>query len=185
MNATTRKTYDELWEGEDTTRYNALVAMIALLEKPVDWAYEVWDDLVAKCSDKDNHVRARATQLLSGLAKSDPEVRIVKALPSIVLVTHDKMFVTARHTIQAMWKIGLGSPKARKALLSAYATRFEDSVADKQCKMIRSDISIGLRRLFDESGDVTVKKTALALIETEPDAAYKKKYLGAWRGVAA
>ncbi|WP_349774455.1 hypothetical protein [Mesobacillus maritimus] len=42
-------------------------------KEPVNWAYEVWNQLVTELTDKDAHKRSRAAQFLSQLAISDPE----------------------------------------------------------------------------------------------------------------
>ena len=39
--------------------------------------------------------------------KSDPENRILKDFDAVYNVTFDKRFVTARHCLQALWKIGV------------------------------------------------------------------------------
>jgi len=71
----------------------------------VDWAYEVWDDLIEMLSDKDNHVRAIGAQVLCNLARSDPKGRMLKDFEKLLVVTRDERFVTARHTFQAIWKV--------------------------------------------------------------------------------
>jgi|GEM_PF-2245318 len=39
--------------------------------------------------------------------KSDPDGRIVRDFPAIWQVTKDEKFVTFRHSMQAVWKVGL------------------------------------------------------------------------------
>ena len=43
------------------------------------------------------------------------------------------------------------------------------------------DIVVDLRQLYDAVKDPQVKEIALALIATEPDVKYQKKYAGVWR----
>ena len=45
--------------------------IIAITSRPVIWANDVWDEVVAKLTDIDNHNRAIAAQVLCNLAKSD------------------------------------------------------------------------------------------------------------------
>jgi hypothetical protein len=56
-----------------------------------------------------------------------------------------------------------------------------DSITEKNGTLIRYDISQSLHRLYDAVKDETVRAKALALIETEADRKYRKKYAGLWR----
>ena len=46
--------------------------------------------------------------MLANLTKSDPEKRILKDFDALLSVTKDERFVTARHTMQSIWKVALG-----------------------------------------------------------------------------
>ena len=50
--------------------------LLANTNEPVDWAYEIWGPIVETLTDQDNRRRAIAAQVLSNLAKSDPENRM-------------------------------------------------------------------------------------------------------------
>lgn len=162
--------------------YDEWSRLIAMSAKPVTWAYEVWDVLVEGLTDSDNHRRTLAAQILSNLAASDPKKRILKDLDRIMAVTHDERFVTARHTLQAVWRIGLAGRKQREAIVERLVKRFAEAEVEKNGKLVRYDIAVALRQLFDGSEDPRVKATAIRLIDTETDAKYRKKYLTAWRG---
>lgn len=149
-------------------------------EKPVDWAYEVWDQFVEGLRHKDNHVRAISAQILAHLAKSDPENRMQKDFPALMAVTKDEKFVTARHTLQSIWEVGV-EKKMQKIVVEALARRFKDCITEKNWTLIRYDIIQDLHNLYSEVKDETVKETALELIETEEDGKYKKKYASVWR----
>ncbi len=149
-------------------------------EKHVDWAYEIWDQLVEGLRHKDNHVRAISAQILANLAKSDPQGRMQKDFPALMNVTRDEKFVTARHTLQSIWKVG-AEKKMQQILVEALASRFKDCVIEKNWTLIRYDIIQDLRNLYDEVKDETIKQKALELIETEEDAKYKKKYASVWK----
>ena len=97
MNATLRASLDNLWSDDRALQNQAFLSVIKLTGHPVDWAYEVWDELLANLSHKDNHNRAIAAQVLCNLAKSDPGNRMLKDLPRLLAVTRDERFVTARH----------------------------------------------------------------------------------------
>jgi hypothetical protein len=125
--------------------------------------------------------RTRAAQLLAGLAKSDPKQRMLKDFDAVMAVTRDEKFVTARHALQAAWKVGLAGKKHQVPVVDRMGKRFEECAAEKNCSLIRYDIEVGLRKLYDAAGDENIRKTALALIETEPDLKYRKKYARVWK----
>jgi hypothetical protein len=85
-------------------------------------------------------------------------------------VTGDKMFVTARHTLQAVWKVGAAGEKQRALVLDRLGRWFKDCVSHKNCTLIRYDIVVDLRQLYDAVKDERVKELALALIATARDA---------------
>jgi len=169
--------------ADGDTRYAAYTAIVETTDRPVKWAYEAWDDLVSDLQHNDNHVRTIAAQVLCKLAKSDPKGRIFKDFDRLLTVTRDPKFVTARHTLQALWQVGAVSPKHQKLVLDRLSARFVDSAADKNCTLIRYDIIDSLRKLYDATASDKIKAAALALIETEPDLKYRKKYNTRWKNV--
>ena len=181
MDAKTRTTFETLHTGDAEAQYAAFDALVKATDEPVHWAYEVWDELVADLRHKDPHWRARATQLLCGLAKSDPKGRMLKDFDAVMAVTRDEKFVTARHTLQAAWKVGLAGKKQQKLVVDRLAARFADCEKEKNCTLIRYDIMVDLRQLYDAVKDERIKTKALALMETEPDPKYRKKYGTQWR----
>jgi hypothetical protein len=148
-------------------------------EKPVDWAYEAWDQFVEGLRHRDNHVRAISAQILASLAKSDPENRMQKDFPALMAVTKDEKFVTARHALQSIWKVG-AEPKMQKTVAEALAKWFRDCITEKNWTLIRYDIIQDLRNLYDQVKDEKIKENAVALIESEEDTKYKKKYASVW-----
>jgi len=73
------RTHLENIRSEDGQLQNkAYFALMDATEKPVDWAYDIWDELVDGLTHNDNHVRAISSQILTHLAKSDPKGRIFK-----------------------------------------------------------------------------------------------------------
>jgi len=181
MDSKTRKHLDNLRSEERELQNQAFFYILKATENPVDWAYEVWDELVEGLHHKDNHVRAISAQVLCSLAKSDPKNRMQKDLPALMAVTKDDRFVTARHCLQSLWKVGAAGKKMRSILVDALAERFRDCAAEKNCTLIRYDIIQGLRNLYDEVRDEKVKEKALELIETEEDVKYRKKYASVWK----
>lgn len=172
-----------LW-GSDRPRQNeAYNAIMAATEQPVNWAYLVWDQAVANLTHQDNHNRAIAAQLLCNLAKSDPEGRILPDLDKLLAVTKDERFVTARHCLQNLWKVGVAGPAQRARLLDGLETRYFECLAEKNWSLIRFDIIQGLRNLYAAVGDEAVKRKALALIDQEEETKYRQKYARMWKGV--
>jgi hypothetical protein len=181
MDETTRANIKNIHSDDKNVQNKAYFDVIAATERPVDWAYEAWDGLVADLKHKDNHVRAIAAQVLSNLAKSDPEKRMLKDFDALLAVTKDERFVTARHCLQSLWKVGVAGEAQRQKYLDGLEQRFNECIAEKNTTMIRHDISQSLRNVYDATGDEKIREKALALIETEADAKYRKKYAGVWK----
>jgi hypothetical protein len=181
MDSKIRKHLNNLLSEERDLQNQAFFYILEATEKPVDWAYEVWDELVAGLRHKDNHVRAISAQVLCSLAKSDPENRMQKDFPALMAVTKDERFVTARHCLQSIWKVGASGEKMQKTVVEAFAERFRNCAAEKNCTLIRYDIIQGLRNLYNEAQDESIKQKALELIETEEDLKYRRKYASVWK----
>jgi len=154
---------------------------MAATKDEVDWAYDVWDQLKSGLSDSDNHQRSRSAQFLCHLAKSDPEKRMLEDFPAVWAVTRDKKFVTARHCLQSIWKIGLAGTEQKEMVIKSFVDRFINGVDEKNYTLIRFDIIQGLRNLYDKIKNEEIKQIALDLIEKEQDPKYKKKYATVWR----
>lgn len=180
MDSETRKHAANLRSEDRDLQNQAFSYILNATEQPVDWAYEIWDQLVEGLRHRDNHVRAISAQILANLAKSDPKGRMRKDFPALMAVTRDEKFVTARHTLQSIWKVGLET-RMQKTVVEALADWFENCITHKNCTLIRYDIIEGFRNLYDEVQDEKIKQRALELIETEEDAKYKKKYAAVWR----
>jgi hypothetical protein len=181
MDTSTQITLKNLWSPDKNLQNEAFYAILAATDQPVDWAYQVWGEMVRGLTDKDNHVRAIAAQVLCGLAKSDPEQRILRDFPALLNVTRDERFVTARHCMQALWKIGVAGKPQQKVYLEGMETRFNECASEKNCTLIRSDIAESLRSVYDLVKDEAIREKALALIETEPNLKYRKKYASIWK----
>jgi hypothetical protein len=176
-----RKRFDRIWSEDRLVSYEAFMMLLKLTEQPVDWAYDVWDELLEKLTDKDNHHRAIAAQLLCRLAKSDPEQRMLKDYAALLRVTFDERFVTARHTMQSLWQVGAAGKKQQSLYVKSMGKRFKTCGAEQNGTLIRFDIQQAMRNLYDAVKDEKIKTKALAWIETEPDPIYKKKYATVWK----
>lgn len=93
---------EDLRSSNPDRQNNAFRSLLETTGTPVDWAYEVWDDLLRILMDGDNRQRSIAAQVLSNLAKSDPKERMLKDLAALLKVTRDERFVTARHCLQGL-----------------------------------------------------------------------------------
>jgi hypothetical protein len=172
---------DNLFSSDKDIQNQAYSNIIDITNKPVDWAYEIWDDMVQSLTHKDNHVRAIASQVLCNLAKSDPEKRMLKDFDALLNVTRDDRFVTARHCLQNIWKVGAAGSEQQVILIDGLKLRFEECTAEKNTTLIRFDIIVGLKNLYDVVADEAIKELALSLIDAETDEKYHKKYAKVWR----
>lgn len=183
MDKAIRKYLDNIRSDDAQLQNKAYSTLMEKTEKPVDWAYEAWDELVEGLTHKDNHVRAIAAQLLANLAKSDPKGRMFKDFDKLLNVTKDEKFVTARHCMQSIWKVGLGGRNAQQLVMKGLEKRYHDCVKERNCTLIRYDINVALRNLYDATTSSEIKERALELIELETDLKYKKKYTSVWKKV--
>ena len=181
MDKTTRTHLDNLRSEDRELQNKAFFYILEATDKSVDWAYDVWDELVKDLRHKDNHVRAIAAQILANLAKSDPGNRMLKDFPALLAVTKDERFVTARHCMQSIWKVGAAGKKQQKILVDGLAGRFQECIMEKNGTLIRYDIIQGFRNLYDVVKDEKIKARALELIETETDLKYRRKYASVWK----
>jgi len=181
MDKTIRTHLDNIRSTDGQLQNKAYYFLMEQTEKPVDWAYEAWDELVEGLTHKDNHVRAISSQLLANLAKSDPKGRMFKDFDKLLNVTRDEKFVTARHCLQNIWKVGLGGRNAQQLVVKGLEKRYKECVVEKNRTLIRYDIIQGLRTLYDATTSSEIREKALELIETEKDLKYRKKYAGVWK----
>ncbi|PIC98828.1 MULTISPECIES: hypothetical protein [unclassified Sporosarcina] len=181
MDSTIKRLFENLRDEDKEVQYEALMKLFDITNEKVNWAYEVWDQLLTDLTEGDNHQRSRAAQFLCNLAISDPEKRMVKDFPMVWAVTKDKKFVTARHSLKSIWKIALAGAEQKELVLNTLANRFTNGTDEKNYTLIRYDIIESLRKLYDEIKDEQVKKLALDLIEKEEDKKYKKKYASVWK----
>jgi len=183
MDKTIRSKLDDIFTGDGQTQFKAYDYLMKESEKPVSWAYDIWDDLIAGLTHKDNHVRAICGQLLGNLGKSDPKGRMFKDFDKLLNVTKDERFVTARHTMQNIWKVGLGGKNAQTLVVKGLEKRYKECVKEKNGKLIRYDILVTLRNLYNATTSSEIKEKALELIELEQDLKHKKKYMTVWKKV--
>jgi hypothetical protein len=181
MDKTVRTNLDNLWSENRELQNKAFTSILKATDKPVDWAYEAWDELLAELTHKDNHNRAIAAQVLCNLANSDPKERLLKDFGRLLAVTKDERFVTARHCMQALWKVGVAGKKQQKIYMEGLERRFKECIREENCTLIRYDILQSMRNVYDTVKDEKIREKALEMIETEEDLKYRKKYATLWR----
>ncbi|QOY35249.1 hypothetical protein AWH56_021550 [Anaerobacillus isosaccharinicus] len=181
MDSQMKMAFEKSKTGDKDERYEAYHTILKVTDQNVDWAYEVWDQLVEDLNHKDNHQRSRAAQYLANLAKSDPEMRIMKDFPKLWEVTKDKKFVTARHCLQSIWKVAIAGTSQKEMVMNYMVVRFKNGTDEKNFTLIRNDILHNMKNLYEHLHDEDIKETALDLIETVDDKKYKKKYMDIWK----
>lgn len=181
MNSHIRSLFDARDSDDRDASYQALVELFALTEKKVDWAYDVWDRMLSELKHSAGHRRAFAAQMLARLAISDPDQRMLRDFPKVAAVMKDEKTVTARHTLQSLWRIGLAGPKQAALVLSALEKRFRECAKEKNGSLWRSDAIECMARLARATGDPSIQGRADALIQSERDEACQKSQRAAWR----
>jgi|SRR5690625_2231134 len=181
MDEKTKKSFSELESDNKTKRYEAYMNILDITKNKIDWAYAVWDQLIDDLTNSDAHKRSRAAQFLSHLAISDPENRILYDFPAVWKVTKDEKFVTARHSLQAIWRVGLAGSKQKNLVVDHLVERYKNCLHEKNYTLIRFDIIQGLKNLYQETNDESIKEKAIQLIDLEKDQKYQKKYASVWK----
>src|SRR5215467_9176183 len=169
MDQSTRTALENLRSEDKVIQNEAFFEFLEATNKPVDWAYDIWDEMVALLKHKDNHLRAISAQILCNLAKSDPDKRMLRDFDALLAVTKDERFVTARHCMQALWKVGVAGKAQQQKLVEGLAGRYNECSTEKNCTLIRYDIIQSFRNVYDVVKDEAIREKALALIELEDD----------------
>ncbi|MHC1782012.1 MAG: hypothetical protein AB9891_04470 [Anaerolineaceae bacterium] len=182
MEPIVRINVDSIESADREVQHQAFHYLLEAANRPVEWSYEVWDEMVAGLASPDNRVRAITAQLLCSLAKnSDPQKKILKDLPQLMAVTKDPRFVTARHTLQAIWKVGAAGEEQKQMLMQALTDRYTSCVGEKNYMLIRYDIIASLKKLYDEIRDEKIRFLALKLIGMEEDPKNHRKNMSLWK----
>ena len=144
--------FDAIDGPDDQKRVGAYLAVLARTDTPAD-VYAQWERLTAFLTSKNNHIRSIGGQLVAHLASSDPEGRVWGLWDRWTNLTRDPMFVTARHTLQRSPQFALAGVEHRRRLIDFYQQRFHDCTADKNTTLIRYDLQVCLRQIFDQRPD--------------------------------
>jgi hypothetical protein len=110
---------------------------------------------------------------------------MLRDFPRVAAVMRDDKTVTARHTLQSLWRVGLAGPEQKAMVLDALETRFRECQGEKNGTLVRTDVITALGRLSKATGDSAVEARATALMDGEADEKARKKQRAAWRkGIA-
>ena len=181
MNGRVKTNLINIRSSDKVLQNEAFSYLLETTDQPVDWAYEAWDELLEGLTDKDNHVRAISAQVLCNLAKSDPQNRMLTDFEKLLNVTKDKRFVTARHCLQSLWKVGVAGREQQRIYMEGLERRFHECSTEKNCTLIRYDIQQSLRNVYGVLKDEKIKEKALVLIQLEEEPKYHKKYSSLWK----
>jgi hypothetical protein len=80
-----------------------------------------------------------------------------------------------------LWKVGVVGKPQQQVYMDGLERRFVECASEKNGTLIRYDILESMRKVYDAVHYEAIKTKALALIETEPDARYRKKYAMLWK----
>ncbi len=180
-----KKRFKDLFAARESAdrdaAYQAFVELMAAAEEPVDWSYDVWDQMVEDLTHKQGSKRAFAAQMLARLAISDPDERMLDDFAALAAVMRDDKPVTARHTLQSIWRVGLAGSKQKDLVIDALVKRFRECASERLGSLVRIDALISLGNLARETEDPAVAKRAAKLIASERDDEAQKQQRACWK----
>ncbi len=176
MDEIIRNLFTSLGSTDDRVRLDAFNQLLSLTEKQVSWAYDVWDDLLARLDHPNSYQRSIAIMLLCNLAKSDLERIMDQSIGRLLAHTKDEKFVTSRKCIQNIWKVALVSQELKEQIIDHLECRFRECVAEKHPNLLRADIIQSIRNLHDYQSDASLLTIGRSLIELEKEVKHRKKY---------
>ncbi len=176
----TRAHFENLWSPIGELCYEVKQSILRVTDERAS-AYEVWEDLVEKLVHQDIHQRAIAAQVVSNLAKSDSENRMLNDFEALLTVTKDEKFNAARHILQPMSKVGLAGKRQRQMVVDALVQRFNDCRTETSGSPVRSNILEGLHKPNGQTVAQEIKDKALASIDSEEDEKCRKKDVRLWK----
>ena len=68
MDEEIKKAFEKSKSGTKDEQYEAYLDILEITDQEVDWAYEVWEQLLEDLSHTNNHQRSRAAQYLANLS---------------------------------------------------------------------------------------------------------------------
>jgi HEAT repeat protein len=178
MNNELMELFCNLLDKDDNIRYPAYQKVSAITEQKVDWAYEVWEQLLEMLKSENSYQRTIAARLLCNLSQSDGEKRIAAIVPEILVHTKDEKFITSRQILQVVWKIAWYQPDLCPAIVDHLKARFSECAGEKHANLLRQDILQSLITLAELRHDDSLFELVKQLIESESDSKNQKTYRG-------
>lgn len=168
----------ELINGNDNKRQStAFVLLLEKMEKRVDFACEIWDLLLEDLSSFDVQRRARAGQMLSYLAISDSDERMLEDFYKIWTLTYDQNYTIASQVLQSTWRIGLCGGKQQNLLIEAYKMRFEEALKKGSTnEWIRYTLIENLWKLYTINQDELVRVLVKRFVKMELQSKSENKF---------
>jgi len=176
MDSAIRQKFIELSSKDDKLRMDALQAILRITDEKVDWASEVWDELLQKLDDKNSYQRSIAIMVLCNLAKSDDENRMSEAIDRLLSHTRDEKFITSRQCLQYIWKIAVVNLTLKEKVVTHLEAQYKTCIQDKHYNLIRQDIIQSLKNIYDANGDELLLDKIRMLLQLEDDLKNRKKY---------
>jgi hypothetical protein len=167
--------FTNLKSKDDSERYNALLTVTKMAEKPVDWFDERIDELYEKLNDENSFQRSIGIMLICDLAKSDSKHIIRMRLSEVLKHFSDEKFITSRQCIQNIWKIVIEDEETKQKCVNALSKYFGKCENVKHSNLLRIDIINSMQKIYEKYGDSKVLKQMNELIESESDEKNKKK----------
>lgn len=168
--------YDNLASPDDAIRMTALQSILEITEEKVDWVYEVWDDLFERLNHPNSYQRTIAILVLCNLSRSDAQHRLDSSLDRLLAHTKDEKFVTSRKCLQNIWKVAADSPQNRDKVIDHLEKRFRECASETHPNLLRQDILLSFRCLYDQEKDGALLIKANNLIMEEREEKYRKVY---------
>lgn len=179
MDALIKEKVTNLASTDDGIRLDALKTVLLSTENKVDWAYEMWDEMIARLDHENSYQRSIGIMVLCNLAKSDTENRLAGILERLLAHTRDEKFITSRQCLQNVWKLAAANPQAKGRVLEHLQKQFADCEGESHSNLIRLDIIQAMRQIYDLDGDTNLLERMKILVQTEKDGKNRKKYAAA------
>jgi hypothetical protein len=89
---------------------------------------------------------------------------MLRDFPAVAAAMRDEKFVTARHTLESLWRVGLAGPDRAALVVAALEARYQECSAEKNASLVRTDVMTCLARLANAVGDESLEDRADALM---------------------
>lgn len=172
-----KKLFDQLASKNNTLRKEALDILLKKTEEKVDWFDDAFGVLIGKLDEDNSFQRSIGVMLLANLAKSDTTRVLAGYIDNIVGHTRDEKFITARQTIQNLWKFAVVNEEYKTTIVKHLTEQFADCIYGKHYNLIRLDIAQAMYDIYKVDGDDRLVEHIRELVEIEDDPKHKKKYL--------